>query len=156
MHTEGRREGVRLPMIDHGRPALDRKGFLARSAVLAAVAALAGSCKTAPFGLQLDRTVMVNLADYPELSQVGGVAVLQGVNVPIAVANLGPSQYVALSLICPHQGGSISWNGTDFMCAVHGATFAEDGHWIGGQSTSNMYEYKTSYDSVAGSVTVSP
>ncbi len=156
MDTERTREGVRLPMIDDGQPVLDRRGFLARSAVLAAVAALAGSCKTAPFGLQLDRTVTVRLADYPELSQVGGVAVLQGVNVPIAMVNLGPNQYVALSLICPHQGGSISWNGSDFMCSVHGATFADDGHWIGGQPTTNMYEYKTSYDSVAGSVTVSP
>jgi Rieske Fe-S protein len=148
---------IRLPTIDGEGPSLDRRGFLTRSAALAVLATLAGSCAVQdPLSPQLTTDLTVDLADYPELSTVDGVARLRGTDVPIALVNAGDGNYLALSLICPHQGGSINWNGNDFVCSQHGATFAEDGHWVGGQSTGPMYEYHTSYDALNGTVTVSP
>lgn len=145
-----------LPMIDDAAGSVDRRGFLTRSAALAALAALASSCGISPVGLQFDQPVTVRLADYPELDQAGGVALLRDVSVPIAVVNLGDGDYTALSLVCPHQGGRIAWVGTEFVCPVHGATFADDGHWIAGQPTQHMREYATTYDSASATVTVSP
>jgi len=136
---------------------LDRRGFLTRSAALAVFTALAGSCAVpSPFEPQLTTDLTVNLADYPELAAADGVARLRGTDVPIALVNAGGDNYLALSLVCPHQGGAIGWDGADFVCHQHGATFAEDGHWIGGQSTGPMHEYHTSYDALTGTVTVSP
>jgi Rieske Fe-S protein len=145
-----------LPMIGELEPDLDRRGFLTRSVALAAMAVLAGACSSSPFGVNFNQPITVKLADYPALDQVGGVARLNDTNVPIAVANLGSGDYTALSLICPHQGGPISWRGDAFVCALHGATFADDGHWIGGQPTGHMHEYNTSYDATAGTLTISP
>jgi Rieske Fe-S protein len=146
----------RLPMLGDVSSSMDRRGFLTQSVALAAMAVLAGACSSSPFGVNFNQPVTVKLADYPALSQVGGVARLNDTNVPIALANLGNDSYAALSLICPHQGGPISWRGDAFVCALHGATFADDGHWIGGQPTGHMHEYSTSYDATAGTVTVSP
>jgi cytochrome b6-f complex iron-sulfur subunit len=146
----------RLPMLGDAERLVDRRAFIAQSTMIAALAALAGSCSSNPFGVTLDQSVTVSLADYPELADEGGVARLRDVTVPIAVVNLGSGEYAALSLVCPHQGGPVSWNGSEFWCSEHGATFAEDGRWTGGQPTSHLREYNVTFDDVAGTVTVSP
>jgi nitrite reductase/ring-hydroxylating ferredoxin subunit len=135
---------------------VDRRGFLVRSAMLAATAAIAGSCSSSPFGIELDQEVTVSLSDYPELAQTGGVAILRGTNAAIALVNLGNDSYASLSLICPHQGGRLSLSGTQFVCPLHGARFAENGQWVGGHASRQMYEYRTSYDAVSNTLTIAP
>ena len=44
--------------------------------------------------------------------------------------------FLALSLICPHQGTTVQIAGAAFYCPGHGAMFAADGSWTGGQATS--------------------
>lgn len=150
--------GTFCPLFDDPDYVLDRRGFLSRSAALGVLAALAGSCAPPNLGpdYNLAQPVTLSLADYPELAAVDGVARVRETDTPIALVNLGGGTYLALSLVCPHQGGRISWLGSEFQCNVHGATFAEDGHWIGGQPTGSMRQYITTYNAGADTVTISP
>jgi Rieske Fe-S protein len=61
---------------------------------------------------------------------------------------------VALSRICPHQGGTIETSSGGFLCPNHGAQFDINGTWKGGQRTSNMRVYTTTYDAVTGTLTI--
>ena len=152
--------GTNCPLFDDPEFLLDRRGFLSRSAALGVLAALAGSCTPPNLGpdYNLPSPVTVSLADYPALASADGVVRVRETSVPIVLVNLGADNFVALSLVCPHQGGQIQWwaNVNEFQCNVHGATFAEDGHWIGGQPTGSMRQYVTTYDAAAGTVTISP
>ncbi len=127
---------------------------------LAALALLAGagacSVTDSLTGPSINSDVTVNLADYPALGQAGGVARLSGVSPPVAVANLGGGSYTALSLICTHQGGTVQWTGSEFVCPIHGARFADDGHWTGGTRTSALRTYPIDYDATAGTLTIHP
>lgn len=146
-----------LPMIGEA-DTLDRRGFFEQSVRLAALALLAGAgaCSVAADSLtgpSLSSDVTVNLVDYPALAEAGGVARISGVSPPVAVANLGAS-YTALSLICTHQGGIVQWDGSEFVCPIHGARFADDGHWTGGQRTSALHTYPVDYNASAGTLTI--
>jgi Rieske Fe-S protein len=140
--------------------AIDRRSFFEQGVRLAALAALvgAGACTvhdpTAPTSTN-SGPVTVKLTDYPALLQSGGVARISGVSPPVAVVNLDGS-YKALSLVCPHAGAEVQWGGQAFVCPRHGATFAEDGTWEGGQHTSNLREYACTFDADAGTVTIQP
>ncbi|MEP6591488.1 MAG: Rieske 2Fe-2S domain-containing protein [Gemmatimonadota bacterium] len=100
----------------------------------------------------------VTLASYPELATVGGIAVVnngsQGGH-PIAVARTGDVTFVALSLVCPHRGVTVSVVANGFYCTGHGARFASNGNWTGGQQTSGLAHYAVSYDPTAGTLLVS-
>ena len=54
----------------------------------------------------------------------------------------------------PHQGGIVNAISGGFQCPIHGATFDQTGNWIGGQRTSNLRSYATSYDSASGVLTI--
>lgn len=117
--------------------AIDRRELLKRGG-LAAAALLLAACGVgtgdAITGLPSGGSVSVDLSQYPQLANSGGVALVSGV----AIENNNGS-YIALSLRCPHQGGQIVQSGSGFRCLVHGATFNASGNWIGGQPTTNMY-----------------
>jgi Rieske Fe-S protein len=81
---------------------------------------------------------------------------VNGTNIPLALVNEGAGKYVALSLVCTHAGATVQWTGNVFICPQHGAEFASDGHWIGGQPTSGLVSFPTTYDAGAGTVTISP
>ena len=135
---------------------MGRRAFLAQSAVLAAMAALAacggaGSDVTAP-GLSGMTTLKV--ADYPTLASVGGVALLSIASSPFAVVRTSATTFVTLSRICPHQGTTVNESTSGFLCPNHGAMFSSTGGWVGGQPTSNMTSYPTSFDSTAGTITI--
>lgn len=136
---------------------VDRRGFIRQSALLAAAAALAACGPSgdvsAPTLPATGNTINVNTL--PTLSTVGGVAIVSIGSVPLAIVRTGASSFVALSRICPHQGGTIQQSGSGFQCPVHGATFTQTGQWIGGQRTSSMHAYATSYDAATGTLTVS-
>ena len=135
-----------------------RRTFLVQSGILAAIAALtacgANSDSTAP---SVPANSSINVSNYPALASVGGVAIVSFGSAPVAVVRTqaSPASFLALSLICPHQGGNIQLRGSEFQCPVHGATFDVDGNWIGGQPTSNMHQYSTSYDASTNTLTVS-
>jgi Rieske Fe-S protein len=137
---------------------IGRRTFLVQSGILAAIAALeaCGSLGTndvtAP---NVPSNTTITVGNYPSLANVGGVALIDIGAAPIAIVRTGSSTFIALSRICPHQGGTIGLSQNDFVCPVHGATFNLSGQWIGGQRTSNMHSYTTSYDATTGVLTIS-
>jgi nitrite reductase/ring-hydroxylating ferredoxin subunit len=131
---------------------VDRRTFLAQSSLAAIGAALVGACGdglTSPGGVE---TGTANLADYPALSVVGGVARITGT--VIAVVRTDTSTYRAFSMTCPHRGTTISITSSGFRCPNHGATFNRTGQWIGGQATSSLRELSVSYNADAQTLTI--
>jgi Rieske Fe-S protein len=135
---------------------IGRRTFLAQSALLAAAAALAacaggGADATAP---DLTGPATIAIGDYPALSTVGGIALVSIQGSPMAIVRTGTSTFVALSRICPHQGSIVNQNGSGFLCPNHGAQFNAAGTWIGGERTSSMRSYATSYNAGTGILTI--
>jgi cytochrome b6-f complex iron-sulfur subunit len=135
---------------------IGRRTFLAQSAMLAAAAALAacaggGADATAP---NLTGQATLAVGDYPALANVGGTALVSVQGSPMAIVRTGTSTFVALSRICPHQGSIVNQSASGFLCPNHGAQFNSTGSWVGGERTSNMRSYATSYNSGTGTLTI--
>lgn len=134
---------------------MDRRKFLSLGAYAAAAAALA-AC--APIATNLTSpgsvSVTVKVSDYSTLATVGGVAVTTVNGTPIAIVRTGATTFITLSRICPHQGSTIGQISGGFRCPNHGATFNTTGGWVGGQPTSNMQSYATTYNAAAGTLTI--
>ena len=135
---------------------IGRRTFLAQTALLAAAAALAacsagGSDLTSP---SLSGQTTITISDYPALASVGGIALVTIQSSPFAIVRTGTSSFVTLSRICPHQGSTVNQSGSGFLCPNHGAQFNASGTWIGGQSTSSLRSYATSYDAAAGTLLI--
>ena len=137
------------------REGIGRRTFLAQSAILAAAAALAacgaGGDATAP---TLSGSTSIKVGDYPALANVGGVALVNVSGAPLAIVRTDASTYLALSRICPHQGSIVNFTGNGFLCPNHGAQFTETGTWVGGQRTSSLQSYPTTFDSTTGTLTI--
>jgi len=140
-----------------GCAALDRRAFLARTA-LAGVAAFLSACAaggdaTAP---SFRGPLTVLPADFAALAAVGGIARVDGgQGSPVAVVRVSDTQYAAFSLVCPHQGATVNIAGTGFRCPQHGARFASNGSWTGGQATSNLHALSAAFDPATGELTIS-
>ena len=72
----------------------------------------------------------------------------------LAIVRTSTTEFVALSRVCPHQGGIVNATGNGFQCPIHGATFSKTGAWVGGQRTSSLRSYATAYDSASGVLTI--
>lgn len=133
---------------------LSRRTFLAQAAVAGVAVFLAGCAagsSTGPSG-----PLSVTVANFPALGSIGGIARVDGnSSTPIAAVRVGTSQYAAFSLVCPHQGATVGINGSGFRCPQHGAQFAADGTWTGGQPTSNLHALSAQFDSATGILTIS-
>ena len=133
---------------------IDRRQFLsaaALAAIGAMLAACAGADSTAPV---LSGSATVNANDYASLSSVGGVALVTVSGAPLAIVRTGTSSFVALSRRCPHQGTTVNAISSGFLCPNHGAQFDTTGRWVGGERTSNMTSYSTSYNASTGIITI--
>lgn len=136
--------------------AMDRRRFVSLGAYAAAAAALAacavggGTSITSPDSIG----TTVKLSDYTALSTVGGVAVTTFNGTPVAIVRTSSTTFITLSRICPHQGSTVNAVSGGFKCPNHGATFNASGTWTGGQRTTNMRSYTTTYDSAAGTLTI--
>lgn len=137
---------------------IGRRTFLVQSGIMAAIAALdacaglGASDITAP---SVPANSTVTISNYPALASVGGVAMITLGSAPVAVVRTGTSDFIALSRVCPHQGGIVNFLHNDFVCPRHGATYDLSGQWIGGQRAGNLHQYTTSYDSTSGTLTIS-
>lgn len=135
---------------------IGRRTFLVQSGILAAMAALAAcGASTDSTSPTLPSNSEIDVGNYPTLANVGGVALVSIGSAPVAIVRTSTTSFLALSRVCPHQGGTIGESGNRFVCPVHGATFDLNGNWIGGQPTSNMHQYTTSYDATSNTLTVS-
>jgi cytochrome b6-f complex iron-sulfur subunit len=144
--------------VDPGPDACDisRRTFLTQSALLAAAAALAacsaGADTTAP---NIPSGTTIKVSDYSALSANNGVALVNLSGAPVAIVHTSGTSYVALSRVCPHQGGIVNPIGSGFLCPNHGAQFSITGQWQGGQRTSSLHSYATSFDATTGILTIS-
>ena len=141
--------------VVHAATGMGRRAFLVRGAMAAAAVALAacggaGSDATAPTSVSLS----LKVSDYPALASDGGVALVNAGGSPIAIVRTGTDSFIALSRVCPHQGATVNRTSSGFTCPQHGATFNTTGTWIGGQRTSSLHSYPTSYDASTGTLTV--
>ena len=134
---------------------IGRRTFLVQSGLLAAAAALAACGMADATAPNLSGSATVDVNSNTSLSAVGGVALVTAGGAQLAIVRTGTSSFVALSRICPHQGGTVNRVGSGFQCPVHGATFNSTGTWTGGQRTGNLHAYTTSYDAATGILTIS-
>lgn len=143
------------PLDDHAVDGIGRRTFIAQSALMAAAALLAacagGDISTAPATVS---TTTLKLSDYPALASVGGAAMVTISGGPFAVVRTGTSSFVTLSRVCTHQGGIVNYTGSGFLCPNHGAQFSSNGTWVGGERTSSLRSYLTTYDATAGTITI--
>jgi thiosulfate dehydrogenase [quinone] large subunit len=135
---------------------MKRRDFVAYGAAALAMAALAacgagGDSVTSPTTLG---STALKVSDFPALASVGGVATTTVSGTPIAIVRTGTSTFSAYSRICPHQGSTNGVTTTGFRCPNHGATFNQQGVWVGGERTSNMRSYPVTYDATAQTITL--
>ncbi len=122
-------------LSDNGLPAegIGRRTFIVQSALLAAAAALAACAGAGGVtGPSLPSGTSINVNGYPELANVGGIALATLSGARLAIVRTGSSSFVALSRICPHQGTTVNVSGNGFLCPLHGARFSATGQWVGG------------------------
>jgi hypothetical protein len=98
------------------------------AAVLALAACGAGVSDgtTAPFS----GSASVNISDYPALANVGGVALATINGSPLALVRNSTTSVLALSRVCPHQGGAINTAAADYLHAPR-RLFNLTGQWVG-------------------------
>jgi Rieske Fe-S protein len=122
---------------------LNRRAFLAKSALAAATAALASGCGDGVFGPPLPThsaggvpsgTVTITVGQFPGLATVD---TLVQIDLERAVKRTGASSFLALSTICTHQGcdAAVS-DANQIVCPCHGSRFANDGSVINGPDNS--------------------
>ena len=133
---------------------LDRRTFLSQS-TLAAVGVLLCGCAadsnpTAPPTIGSS----IKVSDHPALANVDGIALVDLNGNRIAIVRTGAASFVALSRVCPHEGNQINPSTEGFLCTGHGARFNRTGTWIGGQATSSMRSYTTSYNATTDTLTI--
>ena len=134
-----------------GCDAMDRRAFLERTALAAVAAFLAGCAMGDTTGPSSFQPFSITVSDYPALASVGGIARVDGGSgPPVAAVHSGAGQFAAFSMVCPHQGGTIGIVAGGFLCPNHGARFASNGGWIGGQRTSSLHAYATQFDPQTG------
>lgn len=133
---------------------MDRKTFLAQmgltSAAIFTGACMAGCSKEGDSGSNNNPPPATNVDFTLDLTQ----PVNANLNTPggfiyknnIIVARTLSGNFVALSQICTHQGGTVEFqaNNNRFYCPVHGALFQTNGSVIAGPANSPLKTYNTS------------
>jgi Rieske Fe-S protein len=147
---------MHVPALALTEEDIGRRTFLVQSGILAAMAALAACAGSGgPTAPSVPANSQINVGSYPTLANVGGVALVSLGSAPVAIVRVSTTSFLALSRVCPHQGGIVNESGTRFVCPNHGATFDLNGNWIGGQPTSNLHQYSTTYDAASNTLTIS-
>jgi len=141
-------------LIHGGEPVIDRLTFFKQGAAAIAAQALAACGSDGPTAPSTLSTTTVSLASNPKLATVGGVVTLNINGSPVAIVRESTSTFAAFSLVCPHQGNTVQAQTSRFYCPGHGATFDLTGKWTGGERTSNLRSYPTTYDASSGTITI--
>jgi len=117
---------------------MDRKGFLkttcAACGVTATLAFLDGCAKQNIVNFTLDLSAPANSA----LTRNGGYVIANNGTVIVFKESTG---YLALSLICTHQGCTVSYTGRGFACPCHGGTYNASGAVTGGPPPAPLTKY---------------
>ena len=83
--------------------------------------------------------VEVTLKSNPALKKVGGVVRIDDVKGrSIALVRTSATAFVAVNLLCTHQGGELVQTGNQWQCQVHQATFTLAGKNLIGPATTAL------------------
>ena len=88
------------------------------------------------------------------LGAVGGVARVSSSGSPTALVRTGSTTFVAVSMVCTHQGTTVTISNGTYICTNHGARYSATGTWQGGQVTSSLPTFGATYDANAGTVAI--
>lgn len=138
---------------------LNRREFLARSAVAAAALAALEACgdgQIGPTSVSLGGGTTVNLADFPALATTG---VLVDIGHERAVIRTGASSFLGLSRICTHQQCEAFVRNNRIECDCHGSIFSATGDVVRGPSTGEsirpLDKLNVAFNPAANTLTVS-
>lgn len=105
---------------------ITRRGALCALSLLSFGIFSAPNSATAATGVKVlsSGKVQVTLKSNPALKKVGGVIRIDDVQGrSIALIRSSAKTYVAVNLLCTHQGGDLVQTGNQWQCQVHQATF---------------------------------
>jgi Rieske Fe-S protein len=116
-----------------------RRGALCALSLLGVGIFSSPEAATAATGVKVLRSgkVQVTLKSNPALRKVGGVVRIDDVKGrSIALVRTSAKAYVAINLLCTHQGGELVQTGNQWQCQEHQATFTLAGkNLVGPAST---------------------
>ena len=140
---------------------INRRGFLAKSALAAATLVAAEACGDGQIGPPvrtggIGGAVTVKLSDFPGLANVGTVV---DIGHERAVVRTSATTFRGLSRICTHEGCDVDVRNNRFECPCHGSIFAADGSVIRGPSVGSapigpLPSRAVTLDATAGTITV--
>ncbi|HEY7394661.1 MAG TPA: Rieske 2Fe-2S domain-containing protein [Gemmatimonadaceae bacterium] len=137
---------------------LNRRDFLAKSALAAAALVAVEGCgdgQIGPTAVPLGAGVTIALADFPDLATVGRLVAIPG-NRAVVRTSASPSAnaFEAFSAVCTHEGCLTEVRNNRFECPCHGSIFAIDGSVIQGPAASALPNRGVTFDSAAGKLTI--
>jgi cytochrome b6-f complex iron-sulfur subunit len=138
---------------------VNRRDFLARSALAAAALVVLDACgdgQIGPSAVKLGQGVTIRIADFPGLAQTG---TLVAITDDRALIRTSATTFQAFSRVCTHQGCITDIQNNRFECPCHGSIFSDDGSVVRGPNISSppitaLEKLTTTFDPVAGTVTV--
>jgi len=148
---------------------LNRREFLARSALAAAALAAIEACGDGQIGPPIRSNssggdpnvppgppLTVSLASHPELATVG---VLVQLDRERAVVRTGPNAFLGLSRICTHEQCDTEVRNNRFECPCHGSLFGSDGSVIHGPNVASapitpLRQLRVTVDAGGGTITI--
>ena len=99
--------------------------------------------------------LVIDLAQFPALANVGGVARVDGnSSTPVGAARISATQFAAYSLACTHQGTTVVASGSGWFCPNHGAAFAASGAVTRGPATVALTALSVVYDATTNKLTI--
>lgn len=139
---------------------LNRRAFLAKSALAAAAAAIVTGCGNGEFGPPLPSSrgrptgaLTIKVSDFPGLQAVG---TLVEVAPQRAAMRTAAATFIAMSMICTHQGCDTAVvSGTMVVCPCHGSRFDKNGDVIEGPADQPLARFQTAYDAQTDELTIS-
>jgi Rieske Fe-S protein len=139
---------------------LNRRDFLAKSALAAAALVVAEGCgdgQIGPSAVQLGAGTTIKIADFPALANVGTIV---GITAERALVRTSATTFLGLSRVCTHQGCLTDIRNNQFQCPCHGSVFSNNGSVINGPNIASppiapLDQLTTTFDATAGTVTVS-
>ena len=138
---------------------INRRNFLAKSALAAAALLAAEACgdgQIGPSAVALGEGATISLSDFPGLATVG---TLVDIGHQRALVRTDATNFLGLSKICTHQGCETDVRNNRFECPCHGSIFSASGSVIRGPNTGEtitaLEELTVRFDASANTVTVS-
>lgn len=135
---------------------LNRRDFLAKSALAAAALVAVEGCgdgQIGPTAVPLGGAVTITLADFPALASVNQLVAIPG-NRAVVRTSASPARFEAFSAVCTHEGCLTQVRNNRFECPCHGSIFAIDGSVIQGPASSSLPNRGVTVDSAAGKLTI--